>query len=328
MSHETILWIVFAILVPVVLALDLGIFQRRAHTIKTKEALTWTAAYVMLALVFAAVVYFFLAPEKSLTFLTGYVVEVSLSMDNLFVFLLIFTVFAVPPAYQHRVLFWGIIGAVVMRGIFIGSGIALLQRLEWIIYLFGAFLVYTGIRIAIRKGGEVNPRQNPVLKLCSRYLPMADTYHEGKFFLRDNGRLLFTPLFLVLIVVETTDIVFAVDSIPAILAITRDPFLVYTSNIFAILGLRSMFFALAAATRKLAYINYGLAAILALLGVKMLTPGILAILNRLGVSSLSPEAFHIPAHISLGTVVGILALAAIASVIWPKKPDRPEGEGK
>jgi tellurite resistance protein TerC len=311
------MWIAFGVLVPTVLALDLGVFQRRAHTIKTREALLWTAGYVTLALIFAACVYFVLSPEHSLTFITGYIVELSLSMDNLFVFLLIFSAFCVPSEYQHRVLFWGILGAIIMRGIFIGSGIAILQRLEWVIYIFGAFLIYTGIRISSKKDSEVDPQKNPILKLCCRYLPMTDTYHQGRFFIRDKGRFMSTPLFLVLIVVETTDIVFAVDSIPAILAITRDPFLVYTSNIFAILGLRSMFFALAAATRKLAYLNYGLAAILTLLGIKMLVPGILDILNRLGINTM--KSFHVPAFISLGVVVGILLAAAIASALWPPK---------
>jgi tellurite resistance protein TerC len=309
MSHQTIMWLTFGILVPVVLALDLGVFQRRAHTIRTREALLWTAGYVTLALIFAGCIYFELAPGKSLTFLTGYIVELSLSMDNLFVFLLIFATFCVPTNYQHRVLFWGILGAVIMRGIFIGSGIALLQRLEWVIYIFGAFLVYTGIRISLKKDSEVNPRKNLILRLASRYLPLTDSYREGSFFVREGGRLMGTPLLLVLIVVETTDIVFAVDSIPAILAITPDPFLVYTSNIFAILGLRSMFFALASATRKLAYLNYGLSAILTLLGIKMLLSGF----------------FHVPVHVSLGVVVGILLIAAVASMLWPpKKPIIPE----
>ncbi|MGD0795445.1 MAG: TerC family protein [Dehalococcoidales bacterium] len=303
MSHETILWIVFGILVPVVLVLDLGVFQRRAHTIGTKEALLLTAGYVALALVFAGAVYFELGHEKSFTFITGYIVEYSLSMDNLFVFLLIFSSFAVPSDYQHRVLYWGIIGAIVLRGIFIATGLVILQKLAWVIYIFGAFLVYTGIRIAVKKDGEVDPRKNPILKLSTRYLPVADAYHEGKFFVRDNGRFLATPLFLVLIVVETTDIVFAVDSIPAILAITLDPFLVYTSNIFAILGLRSLFFALAGATKRLAYFNYGLAAILTLLGIKML----------------ASRFFHVPVAISLGAVVVILLLAAMASLAWPPR---------
>jgi tellurite resistance protein TerC len=303
MSHETILWVIFSVLVPVVLVLDLGIFQRRAHAIKLKEALVLTAGYIALALLFAGAVYFLLGREKAFTFFTGYVVEYSLSMDNLFVFLLIFSTFGVTSHYQHRVLYWGIMGAIVLRGIFIATGLVILDKLEWVIYIFGAFLVYTGIRIAIKKDGEVDPQKNPILKLSRRYLPVTETYREGKFFTRENGRLLVTPLFLVLLVVETTDVIFAVDSIPAILAITRDPFLVYSSNIFAILGLRSLFFALAGATKKLAYFNYGLAAILALLGVKMLASRFL----------------HIPVGISLGAIVGILLLAALASLIWPPR---------
>jgi tellurite resistance protein TerC len=303
MNHETILWIVFAILVPVVLVLDLGVFQRRAHTIKTKEALLMTAGYMTLALIFAGGVYFMLGRDKSFTFVTGYIVEQSLSMDNLFVFMLIFSTFAVPSDYQHRVLFWGILGAVFMRGAFIASGLAILERLQWVIYIFGAFLVYTGIRIAVKRDGEVNPKKNLFFRLCCRYLPMTDSYREGKFFTRENGRFLATPLILVLVVIETTDIVFAVDSIPAILSITLDPFLVYTSNIFAILGLRALFFAVSGLTKKLAYLNYGLAAILVLLGVKML----------------GSSWFHVPVPVSLGAVVGILMIAALASFLWPPK---------
>jgi tellurite resistance protein TerC len=306
MTHETILWIVFGVLVPVVLAFDLGVIERRVHTIGTKEALLLTAGYLALALVFAGAVYFDLGREKSFTFITGYVVEYSLSMDNLFVFLLIFSTFAVPSDYQHRVLYWGIIGAIVLRGIFIATGLAILQKLAWVIYIFGAFLVYTGVRIAVKKEKKMDPRQNPVLKLSARYLPVTETYRDGKFFVRENGRLLATPLLLALIVVETTDVVFAVDSIPAILAITLDPFLVYTSNIFAILGLRSLYFAIASATRKLAYFNYGLAAILALLGIKMM----------------GSHFFHPPVVVSLGVVVGILLLAAVASLVWPPAKNR------
>jgi tellurite resistance protein TerC len=303
MSHETILWIVFAVLVPVILVLDLGVFQRKAHTIKTKEALLMTAGYVTLALMFAVAVYFMLGRDKSFTFLTGYIVEQSLSMDNLFVFLLIFSSFAVPSDYQHRVLFWGIIGAIIMRAVFIASGLVIMEKLEWVIYIFGAFLVYTGIKIAAKKDGEVNPKKNLIFRLCCKYLPMTDSYRGGKFFTKENGRLLATPLLLVLLVVETTDIVFAVDSIPAILSITLDSFLVYTSNIFAILGLRSLFFALAGATNKLVYLNYGLAAILALLGVKML----------------GSKLFHVPVYASLAAIVGILLFSALASFLWPPK---------
>ena len=304
MSHETILWIVFAVLVPVVLVLDLGVFQRKAHTIKAKEALLMTAGYMALALTFAAAVYLMMGSDKSFTFITGYIVEVSLSMDNLFVFLLIFSSFGVPPDYQHRVLFWGIIGAIVTRGAFIASGLAILEKLEWVIYLFGAFLVYTGIKIAIKKDGEeINPKKNLLFRLSCKYLPVVDEYQGAKFFTRQNAKLMATPLFLVLLVVESTDIIFAVDSIPAILSITTDSFLIYSSNIFAILGLRSLYFALAHATNRLVYLNYGLAAILTLLGIKML----------------GSSWFHVPVPISLGAVVGILALAALASFLWPPK---------
>ncbi len=303
MSNENILWIVFAVIVPVVLVLDLGFFQRKAHEIRAKEALLGTLAYVALALAFGGVVYFMLGSHMAFTFFTGYIVEMSLSMDNLFVFMLIFTSFAVPKDYQHRVLFWGIIGALLMRAIFIISGVALLNALHWVIYIFGAFLVYTGIKIAVKKEEQVDPKKNLLFRLSCKYLPVSDGYRQGKFFCRENTRLLATPLFLVLIVVESTDVVFAVDSIPAILSITTDTFLIYTSNVFAILGLRSLYFALAHATNKLVYLNYGLAAILILLGVKML----------------GSSWFHVPVAISLGAVVGILALAALASFIWPPK---------
>ncbi len=312
MSSENILWIVFAIVVPVVLVLDLGFFERKAHTIKTKEALLMTAGYIALALVFGAVIYFVLGQEKAFTFLTGYIVEYSLSMDNLFVFLLIFTTFAVPSEYQHRVLFWGIIGAIVTRGIFIASGVALLQRLEWLIFIFGAFLVYTGIKIATKKEGEINPQKNPIWRFGNRFLRMTDSYRGSKFFSRENGHLLITPLLLVLVVIESTDVVFAVDSVPAILSITLDPFLVYTSNIFAILGLRSLFFAIASVTKKLVYLNYGLAAILTLLGLKMIFASELF-------ASLTGIEISIPVWASLSAIVGILLIAALASYLWPPK---------
>jgi tellurite resistance protein TerC len=303
MSHETILWIAFGIIVPVVLILDLGVFERKAHTIKAKEALIGTAAYVALALIFALAIHFVLGAEPAFTFLTGYIVELSLSMDNLFVFMLIFSTFCVPSEYQHRVLFWGIIGAIVMRGIFIASGLAILGVLEWVIYVFGAFLVYTGIRIAVKKEGQVDPRKNLLFRLGTKYLPVLDEYRAGKFFTRENGRLLATPLLLVLLVVESTDVVFAVDSIPAIISITRDSFLIYTSNIFAILGLRSLYFALAHATNRLVYLNYGLAAILTLLGIKML----------------GSHWFHVPVAVSLGAIIGILGITAITSLLWPPR---------
>ena len=304
MDHETILWIVFAIVVPVVLVLDLAVFQRKTHTIKTKEALLMTAGYIALALVFAGAVYFMLGQEKGFTFLTGYIVELSLSMDNLFVFLLIFSSFCVPSDYQHRVLFWGIIGAIVMRGVFIGSGWAILNALHWVIYIFGAFLIYTALKIATKKEEqESDPRKNLLFRLGCKYLPVTDDYRGGKFFTKENGRRLATPLFLVLLVIESTDVVFAVDSIPAILSITPDLFIIYTSNIFAILGLRALYFAIAGLTKKLAYLSYGLAAILALLGVKMI----------------GSHWFEVPVPVSLGVVVGILLLSALASRLWPPK---------
>ena len=303
MAKETILWIVFAVIVPVVLVLDLGVFQRKAHSIKLKEALLGTGAYVLLALAFGSLVYFTLGSKPAFTYFTGYVVELSLSMDNLFVFMMIFTTFSVPKEYQHRVLFWGIMGALGMRAVFIVSGIALINALHWIIYVFGAFLIYTGIRIAVKKEEEVDPRKNLLFRLSNKYLPVTDGYREGSFFTQENLKLMATPLFLILIVVESSDLIFAVDSIPAILSITRDTFLIYTSNVFAILGLRSLYFALAHATNKLAYLNYGLAAILALLGVKMIIS----------------FKYEVPVLASLGAVIGILALAAVASVVWPPK---------
>jgi tellurite resistance protein TerC len=313
MAGENILWIVFAVVVPIILVLDLAVFQRKAHTIKTKESLIMVACYMAVALVFAGLIYFMVGSEKSFTFITGYIVEQSLSMDNLFVFLLIFTSFVVPSDYQHRVLFWGIIGAVAMRGIFIGSGWALLNALHWVIYIFGAFLVYTAIKIATKKDDEeADPKKNVFLRFCNKYLRVTDDYRNGKFFVREKGRLFATPLFMVLIVIETTDILFAVDSVPAILSITPDLFLIYTSNIFAILGLRALYFAIAGVTKKLVYLNYGLAAILGLLGIKML------------ISSW----VEVPVPISLGTVVGILLLAALASFLWPpKKKDISDESG-
>ena len=247
--------------------------------------------------------------------MTGYLVEESLSVDNLFVFLLLFTYFAVPDHYQHRVLFWGIVGAVIMRGVFIAAGITLLENLHWVIYIFGAFLVYTGIRLTRQKEKEMEPENNPVLKVFRRFVPITDKYHGNRFFVKDMGKRLATPLLVVLIVIETTDIVFATDSVPAVLAITRDPFIVYTSNIFAILGLRALYFALAAAIKRLRYLNYGLAVILTFLGVKMI---------------ISAEFFHIeiPVLASLGVVLGILALTAIASLLRPDKKRQQDTTGE
>jgi tellurite resistance protein TerC len=303
MSGETILWIVFGILIPTMLILDLGVFHRRAHTVKIKEALIWSSVWISLALLFCLGVYLLIGSEKALLFITGYLVEESLSVDNLFVFLLIFTYFCVPAADQHRVLFWGILGAIVMRGIFIMAGLALLENLHWIVYLFGAFLIYTAIRLVFQKEKELQPEKNPVLRLFRRFVPLTKNYHMNKFFVKSRGRLLTTPLLLVLVVIETTDVIFAVDSVPAILAITRDPFIVYTSNIFAVMGLRALYFALAGVIQKFYYLNYGLAAILGFLGFKMLVTDFL----------------EIPVGMSLGVVCGILVLSALLSLLRPRK---------
>jgi tellurite resistance protein TerC len=303
MSGETILWIVFGILIPVMLILDLGVFHRRAHAVKVKEALIWSSVWILLALLFCLGIYLLVGHEKALNFITGYLVEESLSVDNLFVFLLIFSYFCVPAVDQHRVLFWGILGAIVMRGIFIATGLTLLENLHWIIYLFGLFLVYTAIRLAFRKDKELEPEKNPVLKLFRRFVPLTKGYHKNRFFVKAKGRRLATPLLMVLVVIETTDIIFAVDSVPAILAITRDPFIVYTSNIFAVMGLRALYFALAGVIQRFYYLNYGLAAILAFLGLKMLVT----------------DFVEIPVGTSLGVVCGILVIAALCSLWRPGK---------
>ena len=252
------------------LALDLGVFHRKAHEVQIKEALGWTAFWITLALLFNLGIYFWRGPEPALEFLTGYLIEKALSVDNIFVFLLIFSYFDVPLLYQHKVLFWGILGALIMRALFIVMGITLIQKVHWVIYIFGGFLILTGIKIALQKEKEIRPERNPVLRIFREFMPVSERYENGKFFLKKEGRYLATPLFIVLLVVETTDIVFAVDSIPAILAITLDSFIVYTSNVFAILGLRALYFALAGLMQLFHRLHYGLAAILVFVGIKML----------------------------------------------------------
>jgi tellurite resistance protein TerC len=302
-SDYAILWLIFGITVPVMLALDLGVFHRKSHAIKVKEALAWSALWIIVSLLFSLIVYFLLGPDKALKFLTGYLVEKSLSIDNLFVFLLIFSYFGVPAAYQHKVLYWGIIGALVMRAIFIASGVALLTHIHWIIYIFGAFLIYSGVRMGVQKEMKLDLKGNAGLRLLRRFVPFTAAYHGGSFFTRLDGKRVVTLLFMVLVVIETTDVFFAVDSIPAILAISVDPFIVYTSNIFAILGLRALYFALAAVTGKLHYLHYGLAAILVFLGLKMVLEEFVAI--SIGVS--------------LGVVGGLVVMAALASLLWPRR---------
>jgi tellurite resistance protein TerC len=258
--------------------------------------------YVVLALGFAGILYFWQGPQNSLEFVTGYVLELSLSVDNLFVFLVIFKYFSVPEGQQHRVLFWGILGALVMRGIFIGAGVGLIHRFHWILYTFGALLIYSGIRLALSRGHSVNPAKNPIVKLLRRVIPIARNYEGGKFFVRENSALCATPLLIVLAVIETSDLLFAVDSIPAILAITLNAFVVYTSNVFAILGLRSLYFAVSGLMKIFRFLHYGLAMVLVLVGLKMLLSSFL----------------RIPIHIALMTVAGVLLIAIVLSMLFPQ----------
>jgi tellurite resistance protein TerC len=301
------LWAAFLGLVIVMLALDLGVFNRRARRIEMREAIFWSVVWTLVALVFNGWMLHRFGRGPALDFLTGYVIERSLSFDNIFVFVVIFNYFAVPAEYQHRVLFWGILGALFSRGVFIFAGTGLLSRFEWLIYVFGAFLVYTGIKVLAQKETEVEPEKNPVVQLFKRFTPLSDRYHGKRFLVREAGRLLATPLMLVLVVVESTDIVFAVDSIPAVLGITRDPFVVFTSNIFAILGLRALYFLLASLMHKFRYLSYGLGLVLAFVGVKMLIH----------------HFFPIPTTASLAVVLGLLTAAVVLSLLRPEQPLGP-----
>lgn len=293
------LWVGFNAFVLIMLAIDLGVFHRKAHTVSVKEAAIWSVVWISLALVFNVGIYLWYSPQAGIEFFTGYLIEKSLSVDNIFVFVLLFTFFSVPPAYQHRVLFWGVLGALVMRGILILVGSVLIEQFHWILYVFGAFLLFTGIRMALHRNEEVHPEKNPILKLARRIFPVTDNYEQDRFFIRRAGRFMVTPLFLVLLMVESTDLVFAVDSIPAIFAVTQDPFIVYTSNVFAILGLRSLYFVLAGVINKFHYLKLGLSVILVFVGVKMLLL----------------DVFHMPTFVSLGVVIGILVIAVVASLI-------------
>src|SRR5688572_16734097 len=269
-----ILWIGFAAFVLAMLALDLGVFHRKAHEEPVREALMWTGFWVALALAFNVGVYFWLGSERGLEFLSGYLIEKALSVDNIFVFILIFSAFSVPAKFQHRTLFWGVFGALVMRGVFIFLGSALLQKFHWVAYLFGGFLVFTGIKMLVQREAEVHPERNPLVRLFRRIVPSVEGYREGKLTVVEGGKRYATPLFLVLVAIEATDLVFAVDSIPAIFAITKDPFIVYTSNVFAILGLRALYFAIAGVISKLHYLKVGLSLVLAFVGIKMLVAGV------------------------------------------------------
>lgn len=297
-------WVGFNVFVLAMLALDLGVFHKKAHVVTFRESITWTAVWVSLALVFNYGIYHYLGPQKGLEFFTGYVIEKSLSVDNVFVFALLFSYFSVRPIYQHKVLFWGILGALIMRATMIFLGAALIERFTWIIYIFGVFLIFTGIKMIVKREEEIHPEHNPLVRWFKKIMPVTSDYREDRFFVRENGILMATPLFVVLLLVEFTDLIFAVDSIPAIFAVTRDPFIVYTSNVFAILGLRSLYFALAGVMDKFHYLKIGLGVVLTFVGVKML---------------LGHTAWKIDTHISLIVIVGVLALSVIASLIWSKK---------
>jgi tellurite resistance protein TerC len=300
------LWIGFSLFIFTMLSLDLGLFNRKAHTIKYREAWLWSGVWVTVAMIFAGVVFYYLGSQPGFEFLTGYIIELSLSVDNLFVFLLIFSYFKVPARFQHRVLFWGVMGALFMRLTMIFVGATLINRFHWIIYIFGAFLVYTGIKMFRQEEIDVQPEKNPLIRVVTRFLPISRHYEEEKFFTKTNGKRTGTLLLLVLMVVEVTDLVFAVDSIPAIFAVTTNTFIVYTSNVFAILGLRSMYFLLAGVVEKFRYLRLGLAIVLTFIGVKMLVGAI---------------GFHIPIKISLAFVALVLVGSVVASLVVS-----PEGE--
>jgi tellurite resistance protein TerC len=293
-------WIGFHLFIFMMLALDLGVFNKKSHKISLKEALTWSGVWISLAVLFNLFIYFEFGKIKALEFLTGYVIEYSLSVDNIFVFILIFTYFAVKPEYQHRILFWGILGALIMRAIFIFAGVALINRFHWIVIIFGGFLVYTGIHMLSQKDTAVDPEKNAIVKFFKKFLPVSDSYHGDRLFIRHGHKISATPLFLVLLVIESSDLIFAVDSIPAILAVSQDRFIVYTSNIFAILGLRSLYFAVAGIMGFFRYLKIGLAFVLTFVGTKMLL-----------------AFFGIEIHIavSLLVIISILAVSILASVV-------------
>lgn len=306
-------WILFNVFALGMLVIDLRVFHRPGHVVKFREALGWSLMYVALAAAFAAILYFWQGRRAELEFVTGYVLELSLSVDNLFIFLVIFNYFAVPEEQQHRVLFWGILGALLTRGIFIGAGVGLVNRFHWLLYVFGVLLIYSGIRVCIIGEQPVDPASNPVVKALRKWIPVTKEYEGGRFFVRnrqENGRLYATPLLVVLLVIETTDVLFAVDSIPAVLAITLKAFIVYTSNVFAILGLRSMYFAVAGLMKIFRFLHYGLAVILIFVGMKMLLA----------------DYFEIPIGVTLGAVALVLLVSIGLSVAYPAKSEGDRSE--
>ncbi len=301
-------WGVFSLLILGMLALDLGIFRKDDHEVTLRESLLWTAVWIVLGLLFGVFVYLTMGLEAGLAYWAGYLIEKSLSMDNIFVFQVVFTYFAVPPRYRHKILFWGVVGALLMRALFIFAGVALLNAFHWLIYAFGGLLIFTGVRMVTEHGKSIEPDRNPIVRLFKRVLPVLPSYKDGRFFVREKGKLYATPLFLVLIVVESTDLLFAIDSIPAIMAITTDPFIIYTSNVFALLGLRALYFALAGLMQLFHYLNYGLSFILIFVGIKMLVSGV----------------YKIPVWVALVVVVLTLAVSIFASLRWPKPVESGE----
>ena len=303
MGTSPYLWAAFNGFVLLMLALDLGVFHRKAHTVNVKEAIVWSIVWILLSFLFAAGVYHFRGTASAMEYIAGYLIEKALSVDNLFVFLVLFSYFKVPTVYQHKVLFWGILGALIMRATLILVGAALIARFHWVLYVFGAFLVFTALKLAFQKEGGVDPGNNPIVRMVRKVIPLTNEYSESRFFVKIDGRRVATPLFLVLMTVEFTDLVFALDSIPAIFAVTPDPFIIYTSNVFAILGLRSLYFALAGIMDLFHYLKIGLSVILGFVGVKMLIV----------------DFYKIPIGISLSVVGGLLAISILASILWPKK---------
>jgi tellurite resistance protein TerC len=308
MNESLWLWIGFNVFILAMLALDLGVFHSKSHVVSLRESLAWTGVWVALALAFNAGVWHYAGSGKALEFFTGYLIEKSLSVDNVFVFALLFSYFAVPPKYQHKVLFWGIFGALIMRAIMIAAGAALITKFAWIIYIFGAFLIVTGIKMIVKREEEIHPERNPVVRWFKKLMPVTPEFRGDKFFVRENGLRMATPLFVVLLLVEFTDLIFAVDSIPAIFAVTKDPFIVYTSNVFAILGLRSLYFALAGVMDKFHYLKIGLGVVLSFVGVKMI---------------LAHTAWKIDTLVSLGVIVLILTVSVVWSLVRPKKTVLP-----
>ena len=312
MPFETIgsplLWVGFIAFVLAMLAIDLGVFHKKAHEVSLKEAGIWSAVWVALAVVFNVGVHFWFGPDRALEFTTGYLIEKALAVDNIFVFVVIFTTFAIPAIYQHRVLFWGVLGALAMRAVFIVLGGAFLQRFHWAIYVFGAILAITGIKLLLQRNQEIHPERNPIVRAFQKLFPLTPEFQGDKFLVLKNGRRYATPLLLALVAVEVTDLIFAVDSIPAIFAITKDPFIVFTSNIFAILGLRSLYFLLAGVITKFVYLKVGLSLVLVFVGAKMLLM----------------DVYKMPIAASLGVIAGILGLSILVSLIKPPKPIEEE----